>query len=493
VVTRRALYPIRVRVDASKCDAQGVCKLTAPEFFELDRYGYAYVHGTAPIVDPSELSLYELAREAEATCPRAAIMLERVFDPIDLDAIEAPTPSDRGTLPRGSEPRLLRDEPETLESWRADGGFTRRPPRELFGEVRVAGLRGQGGAGFPVARKWAALGPEPDAVLVANGAEREPGTVKDAYLLTARRFLVLDGALAAAHDRGIGRIVVAVPEQEPALSSALEDAVAAVVGAGLADGVEIELAEVSRAYVGGEETALLASLEGRSPKPTLRPPFPAERGLNGKPTLVQNVDTLTQVALVNAYGADWFRTAGLKDEPGTGLFSVGWFGEAFTLYERPFGYPLEALLAEAGIETPSAVLAGGYSSGLLAPDQLGTGLDSGSLRAVGARLGTKSIQAVPPGACPLRVVLEVLRFFAAETAVQCPPCHRGLPDMIELLDGLEAGAATEDSLAEFQTFMRTLPRRGLCALPDGAAVIALSYLENFSADVGRHLAAGCPH
>ena len=493
MVTRRATYPIRVRVDASKCDAQGVCKLTAPEFFELDRYGYSYVHDAAPIVDPSETDLYELAREAEATCPRAAIILERVVAPIDLDAVEAPAASARHEpLPEGA-PRLLHDEPETLESWLGAGGFSRREPGELFGEVRAAGLRGQGGAGFPAARKWAALGADSDGVLVANGAEREPGTVKDAYLLTARRFLVLDGALAAAHDRGLNKIVVAIPEQEPELNGALQDAIATLGGAGLADGVEIEVAEVSRAYVAGEETALLACLEGRPPKPTLRPPFPAERGLNGRPTLVQNVDTLTQIALVNAFGADWFRTAGLNEEPGTGLFSVGWFGEEFTLHERPFGYPIEALLAEAAIDAPSALLAGGYSGGLLAPDQLGAGLDTASLRAAGARLGTKSIQALRPGTCPLRVVLEVLRFFAAETATQCPPCHRGLPDMVELLAGLEAGTATGESLAEFRMFMQTLPRRGLCALPDGAAIVALSYLRNFTDDVDRHLAGGCPH
>jgi NADH:ubiquinone oxidoreductase subunit F (NADH-binding) len=120
-------------------------------------------------------------------------------------------------------------------------------------------------------------------------------------------------------------------------------------------------------------------------------------------------------------------------------------------------------------------------------------LDSASVRQAGARIGTKSIQALPAGSCPLRAVLDVLRFFAEETAVQCPPCHRGLPDMVELLGQVEAGTANADTVAEFRTFMETLPRRGLCALPDGAAVVALSYLRNFDADLQRHLASGCPH
>jgi NADH:ubiquinone oxidoreductase subunit F (NADH-binding)/ferredoxin len=482
---------LRLRIDASKCDAQGVCKLVAPEFFELDRYGYAYVLRDSPHFTRDDRAIFDLAVEAEATCPRAAIIIEKRTPlpdvPHDLEAPPAPEVAP----PAPGEPRLLRAAagPETLDDWRAAGGFRRHEPGLLLGEVAGADLRGQGGSGFPVARKWAAL--TKGGVLVANGAEREPGTVKDAYLLTERPYVVLDGALAAAHDRGLDRVVIAIPEEEPEIRSALEAARDSIVAAGLSS-AGVEIVDVSRSYVGGEETALLASIAGEPPKPRMRPPFPAERGLNGRPTLVQNVETLTHVALVNAYGSEWFRESGSGLQPGTGLFSVGRFGGSFELLERPFGYPLADVLSDAGLSGGAAVLVGGYSGGLLRPDQLDVGLDAASLALVGARVGTKSVQVLDEGSCVLRALIEVLRFFGAETAVQCPPCHRGLPDMVELLEGVEAGTADQAVVEEFRTFMEAFPGRGLCALPDGAATIALSYLLNFNDELDAHLASGCP-
>ena len=211
----------------------------------------------------------------------------------------------------------------------------------------------------------------------------------------------------------------------------------------------MDVVEVSRAYVAGEETALLAGLEGKPPKPRMRPPFPATQGLWGRPTLVQNVETLANVALLNAYGADWFRTAGTDNDPGTGLFSVGCFDEDFELFERPFGTSLRSLLEDAGLaDGLGAVLVGGYSGGLLRPDQLDVGLSLSALNGVGARLGTKSVQVLPEGTCPLRRVIAVLRFFAAETAEQCPPCYRGLPEMADLLQQVEDGGGREQSVGE---------------------------------------------
>jgi NADH:ubiquinone oxidoreductase subunit F (NADH-binding)/ferredoxin len=478
-----------LRIDASKCDGQGVCKLVAPEYFELDRYGYAYVLRDSPQFTRQDREIFDLAVEAEATCPRAAIIIEKRVPLPDApdDAERAPGP--KVAPPAAGEPRLLRDGTETLDAWRDAGGFRRHEPGVLLGEVKHADLRGQGGSGFPVARKWAALAK--GGTLVANGAEREPGTVKDAYLLTKRPYAVLDGALAAAHDRGLDHVVVAIPEEEPEIRAALVAAYAEVATAGLAT-AKVEIVDVSRSYVGGEETALLASIAGEPPKPRMRPPFPAERGLNGRPTLVQNVETLTHVALINAYGGDWFRESGSELQPGTGLFSVGVFGGEFELYERPFGYPLADLLGDAGLAgDPAAVLVGGYSGGLLRPDQVDVGLDAASLAAVGGRVGTKSVQVLDAGSCVLRALIHVLRFFGEETAVQCPPCHRGLPDMVELLERVEAGTADASVVDEFRTFMEAFPGRGLCALPDGAATIALSYLRNFGDDLDAHLASGC--
>ena len=453
VKTGTAARTYRLRVDASKCDAQGVCKLVAPDWFELDRYGYAYVLPAGLSLDRNDASLWTLAQEVEATCPRSAIRVEELSPPPDPAAVDAVRTATPARPAASAAPRLLRrdPEPETFEGWRAAGGFGRRPRGALFAELRASGLRGQGGAGFPAARKWAALGPE--ATLVANGAEREPGTVKDAFLLGPRRFVVLDGALAAASDLGIAKVIVAIPEGERELLDGLRGAFADIVAGGAASGVDVDVVEVSRAYVAGEETALLAGLEGKPPKPRMRPPFPATQGLSGRPTLVQNVETLANIALLNAYGADWFRTAGTDEAPGTGLFSVGRFDEGFALFERPFGTSLRGLLADAGLaDDVGAVLAGGYSGGLLRPDQLDVGLSLGALNSAGARLGTKSIQVLREGTCPLRTAIAVLRFFAAETAEQCPPCYRGLPEMADLLQQVEDGtAAAKNASPRFES------------------------------------------
>ena len=267
------------------------------------------------------------------------------------------------------------------------------------------------------------------------------------------------------------------------------------MASGAADGVELELAEVSRAYVAGEETALLAALEGRPPKPRLRPPFPAERGLSGRPTLVQNVETLAAVALVNAYGSDWFRGAGTETDPGTGLFSVGRFGGGFMLYERPYGYPLRELLVEAGVAGGvGAVLVGGYSGGLLPPERLEVALAPADLAAAGARLGTKSIQVLREGKCPLRTAIAVLRFFGGRDGRAVPArvtagSQRWRTSSSRSRTGIGERAKRVDEVEELHG---TLAGRGLCALPDGAATVALSYLRNFGEDLDLHMRSGCP-
>ena len=223
MVARRALHPIRVRVDASKCDGQGVCKLTAPEFFELDRYGHAYVHEGAGIVDPADHELFELAREAEATCPRAAILLERVAELPDVDAIEAPPPSAPASPPAGGAPRLLLgagQSAETLDSWRAAGGSR--------GGLRRAVRRGAGGRDQGPGRRRvpgrAEVGGAP-ARRDARGERRRARAGDGQGRLPPDRSALHRPrrALATAHDRGIERVLVAIPEGEPGLRAQFED------------------------------------------------------------------------------------------------------------------------------------------------------------------------------------------------------------------------------------------------------------------------------
>ena len=489
---------IRFRIDATRCDGQGVCVLVAPELFGLDRYGLGYVLPGADQLAAADPEVRARGLEADAMCPRNAIREEPALaarpDPAPAAASPAAaSPAAASPAAAGFVPRLVTGAgTQSLADWRSRGGFRDHAPGELLDLVAQAGLAGQGGAGFPTAAKWRHVIGADQPFVVANGAEREPGTAKDRYLMTHRPFAVLDGLRLAMHAVGarVGYLCIDEDAHEAAgqLAAALDDARAA----GLLDGIEIRFHQVPARYVAGEETALLSSIEGFGPVPRIRPPYPAEVGLFGRPTLVQNVETLAQLAVAAVLGASGYRAAGTPDSPGSGIFTVGRFGGDFTVTEVEFGRPLAALLAEHGLlRGARAVLVGGYAGGLLTPDQLGVPLTPAALRAAGVSLGTKSVQVLGPDDCPVRAVASIVRYFGEQTAEQCPPCHRGLPDMAAILDDLEKGTADAAALAELEQFMATLSGRGVCRLPDGAARVVLSLLTSFAEVVAAHATGGC--
>jgi NADH:ubiquinone oxidoreductase subunit F (NADH-binding)/ferredoxin len=481
---------IQFRIDATRCDGQGVCVLIAPEIFQLDRYGLGYVVPGSAEVASGNPDVRGRGLEADAMCPRSAIRSE-VIPP-------APPPAEAVGRPQtktGITGRLLtaRDRPETREDWAALGGFGERTPAEVRDLAEAAGLTGQGGAAFLSAQKWTRLS-DGDVVVVANGAEREPGTVKDRYLLARRPFLVLDGLRLAMSATAANLGIVAVDENSELEAAQLSRAIERARAAGDFGGAQIRVERIPARYVAGEETALLNVIEGGSPLPRLRPPYPTDRGVFGRPTLVHNVETLAHLALAAALGPEEYRRVGTPEAPGSGLFSVGRFGGPFELAERSFGYPLRDLLAECGMLSGTrAALVGGFAGALLTPDSFGIGLSPGELRAVGATLGTKSVQVLTADQCPVRAVAEVVEYFGAETAEQCPPCSRGLPDMAALLRGIESGGpGSLEAVKEIEAFMSTLPGRGVCRLPDGAARIVLSLMTGFADDVRAHVEGGCP-
>jgi NADH:ubiquinone oxidoreductase subunit F (NADH-binding)/ferredoxin len=476
--------PLRFRIDATRCDGQGVCVLIAPELFALDRYGDAYViPGSQSHTDPD---VHARGLEADAMCPRNAIREELATPPRPAAAVEQAASTQVAR-------RLMVEQVESVADWRTRGGFGNHNGAELLELVDAAGIRGQGGAAFPTADKWRKVVGKVHPIVVANGAEREPGTVKDRYLLTQRPGLVVDGIRLAMTAVGATEAVATVDEESVAEYEALTGAIDQARMAGLIDGLDVRVQTVSARYVVGEETALISVLGGGRPLPRLRPPYPADSGLFGRPTLVNNVETLAQVALAAALGAGEYRAAGTEQAPGTGLFSVGAFGGPYTVTERPFGYRLGDLLAETGLlDGARAVLVGGYAGGLLIPDQLDIALTPAALNAAGASLGTKAIQTVGPDRCPVGVVADIVGYFGSESAEQCPPCARGLPDMAELLRGLETGSGGSEAVAELDRFMATLFDRGVCRLPDGAARLTLSLLTNFADDISTHIQFGCP-
>ena len=381
----------------------------------------------------------------------------------------------------------------SVAGWQRRGGWADHDSSALLGLVEQGGIRGHGGAAFPAAAKWRRVAGAQRPVVVANGAQREPGTVKDRYLMARRPGLVLDGIRLAMRAVGAAEAIVAVDADATAEHDALSAAISDAAGLGLLAGCEIRLHKVPARYVAGEETALIGLLSGGPALPRLRPPFPTDSGVFSRPTLVHNVETLAQVAVAAVLGAEEFRSAGTADSPGTGLFSVGPFGGPYRVIERPYGYLLSDLLAEAGLLAGArAVLAGGYAGGLLPAGALDVPLTPAALAAAGASLGTKSVQVIGAGHCPVGAAADMLGYFAGQTAGQCPPCSRGLPDMAGFLRGLENGTAGPEAVTELDRFMRTLFDRGACRLPDGAARLSLSLLTNFPGEVGAHAASGCP-
>jgi NADH-quinone oxidoreductase subunit F len=478
---------ISLRIDPTRCDGQGVCVLIAPELFALDRYGDAYVLAESDKLAATDPEIRARGLEAEAMCPRNAIRVEtapparrelHVYEPASMT----------------SQPRLVVGEPESVTVWRGRGGWQSLAPDAVLARVRQAGIFGQGGAAFPAHVKWSRIASTGEPVLIVNGAEREPGTLKDRYLLRNRAGLVLDGARLAMRAIGASQAHIAVDDESDTEFSSVVTALAEARAAGLLDGLDFTVHRVPARYVAGEETALISFIGGGRPVPRLRPPFPSDTGLSGRPTLVHNVETIAQVALAVTFGADWYRAAGAPDAPGTGLFSIGPFGGPFQVFERPYGYSLRQLIDDAGLTAGMrAVLVGGYAGGLLAPSDLDVALTPDSIAALGVSLGTKSVQIIDSSACPVDVTARIVEYFAGETAEQCPPCSRGLPDMAKALRELDGGAATVAGVADVETFMSTLFGRGVCRLPDGAARVTMTLLERFAVEVAVHLESGCPH
>ena len=327
-----------------------------------------------------------------------------------------------------------------------------------------AGLRGRGGAGFPTARKLAAVaGRRGDAVVVANGAEGEPASRKDRSLLRVAPHLVLDGALLAARAVGAEQAVVAVSRPAPELERAAAER----------RGSPVEIRRVPDAFVAGEESALVRALEGRPAKPTLKPPYPFERGVDGRPTLVQNVETLAHLALIARYGPAWFGG-------GTALVTLGGAFVRCGVHEIPIGATLKDVVRRLGGEASrvQAYLVGGYFGTWVRP------AEAADLALTPEVLGAGAIVALPQSTCALAECSRVVRYLASESAGQCGPCVHGLAAIAD------AVAANRVQRSKIERWTSMVEGRGACRHPDGAARFVRSALTVFADEVERHVRHG---
>jgi NADH:ubiquinone oxidoreductase subunit F (NADH-binding) len=367
----------------------------------------------------------------------------------------------------------------------------------LIAEVESSGLRGRGGAGFPTHVKLRAVAAGREPVVIANGVEGEPASHKDSLLLRINPHLVLDGAAAAAAAVGARRIVIAVGREATSAHASVAAAIAERESAG--ERPRFELVSPPERFVAGEETALVQWLNGGPAKPAFVPPRPYERGVGGRPTLVQNVETLANIALIARYGADWHRELGTPGEPGSMLVTLGGAVARPGITEIEAGTALRDVLERCdGLrERPQALLVGGYfgtwvplSAVLDAP------LSDAGLRPFGAALGARSIATLPPTRCGLAETARIADYLARESAGQCGPCVFGLR---AIADALASLAACDGSAATSAKRLRRLtPQvtgRGACAHPNGATRLVESALAVFSEEVAHHLSGHCtaPH
>lgn len=368
-----------------------------------------------------------------------------------------------------------------------------RGEHPLILELERAGLRGYGGAGFPTAVKLHAVATQGSrSTIVVNGAEGEPLSSKDVLLTSRLPHLVIDGVLAAASALGSTSVVFALDEQARGTARALEQALAEREELRQRSAPSVTVSAVPAGYLTGQETALVNVLGGGQAKPATTPPYPFERGLRGRPTLVSNSETFAQIALVAHHGADWFRAIGTATDPGTRLVTVGGAVNYPGVVEVAGGTSLEQLISASGglAEPIQGVLLGGYAGTWLTADALDLRLEAHTLLERGLRLGSGIVVLLPESACVVAEVAGVARWLQRESAGQCGPCIHGLQSVADALEDLCEGGDHRRAYARIERWCELVVHRGACSLPDGAASFVTSALRSFRPSFDDHARHG---
>ncbi|KOX16517.1 NADH dehydrogenase [Nocardiopsis sp. NRRL B-16309] len=401
----------------------------------------------------------------------------------------------------------------TLDGYKATGGYSAltkalsMDPDAIVDLVKQSGLRGRGGAGFPTGMKWGFLpkdNPNP-RYLVVNADESEPGTCKDIPLMLANPHVLVEGVAIASYAIKSHQAFIYVRGEVVHVIRRLRKAVAEAYEAGLlgkdiqGSGFDLDVVvhAGAGAYICGEETALLDSLEGYRGQPRLKPPFPAVAGLYASPTVVNNVESISSVPGIVANGAEWFTSMGTEKSAGFGFFSLSGHVTNPGQYEAPLGITLRELLDMAGgiraghrlkFWTP-----GGSSTPIFTDEHLDTPLDFESVGAAGSMLGTRALQIFDETTCVVRAVGRWIAFYAHESCGKCTPCREGNFWMVQVLDRLERGEGTEADLDKLLDICDNLLGRSFCALGDGATSPVMSSIKHFRQEYIDHVdKGGCP-
>jgi NADH-quinone oxidoreductase subunit F len=394
----------------------------------------------------------------------------------------------------------------TIAAYTRNGGYKASAkalamdPDAVIQLVKDSGLRGRGGAGFPTGMKWGFIpqGDNKEHYLVVNADESEPGTCKDTPLMMANPHVLIEGCIIACHairaKHGFIYIRGEVTHVVRRLNQAIEDAYKA---GHLGNGIDLVLHVGAGAYICGEETALLDSLEGFRGQPRLRPPFPAIAGLYARPTVVNNVESIASVPAIIANGAEWYQKYGTEKSKGMTLYSLSGHVNNPGQFEAPLGITLcEILDMAGGVRTGHKLkfwTPGGSSTPLFTDAHLDTPLDYEGVAAAGSMLGTKALQIFDETTCVVRAVLRWTEFYKHESCGKCTPCREGTWWLVQILRDLENGSGSEEDLAKLLDLCDNIMGRSFCALGDGATSPITSSIKYFRDEYIAHVTGkGCP-
>ncbi len=423
-----------------------------------------------------------------------------------FDSCERGTIANSPASPAAGGPVILRDalhaDQKTLAGARARGAYAqfarRLAPDEILNTLEAAGLAGRGGAGFPAHIKWRAVKGAPGApkYLVVNADEGEPATFKDRVILEHDPHLLLEGVAIAASVIGAADAFIYLRYEYPEALATLGDAIAGATAAGLLGGARVHLRRGAGAYICGEESSLLNSLEGKKPFPRDKPPLPVHQGLFGKPTLISNVETFSVVPRILEMGAEKWKTLGKDGRPGTKLYSLSGDVKRPGNYEAPFGITARELIHDfgGGPREDRRVVAftmGGLSGGLLPASELDLPLDFDAPKKLGSMLGSGGVVVLDDSRCLVDAVRGTMEFFRNESCGKCFPCRIGSQRIVERLDDLATKGLDETRFKELPEIAELMMKMSACGLGLAAPYALVHLLRWFPEAVAAHRTGRC--
>jgi len=409
------------------------------------------------------------------------------------------------------------DHPEStsLKYYRSIGGYDivqqvlkNKTPDEVIAETKASGLRGRGGAGFPAGNKWSFV-PKGDMpkFLLCNADEGEPGTFKDRLLLSRMPHRLIEGMIIAGYAFNSHKGYIYIRGEFVHEAQVLEKAIAEAYDSGLLGpnlfesgfGFDMAVYRGAGAYVCGEETALIESIEGKRGNPRLKPPFPASCGVSQLPTVVNNVETLSAVPWIMRHGGAAYAKIGTEKSTGTKLFSISGHVNKPGVYEAEMGIPLMKFIDQyaGGIRSGmklKGIIPGGSSTPILTPEEAkDANLDYESLVSKGSMLGSGAIVVIGEGTCLVRALMVLARFYAHESCGQCTPCREGTPWIFKIVKSIEEGNGSESDLDLLLDICKSIAGNTVCPLGDAAITPVQSYILKFRGEFLEHIRQGrCP-